>query len=115
MGIFGNNNKDKEVALHRKIAYDANEVNQEIGTIMKAMGSNAKKFDSLAEMMIDFSEQIADKLDVPDKEKLISINTELAALHENHNNLFRSVMDLSEKQMDRTDKAIEEYERVGTR
>ena len=117
MGLFGSNKgitKAREIELHRKMAHRANELNGEIGSITKEADSHGENFTDVSGKLIEFSEQVMDSLSPEQRAELIIITSGITDLHKSYNNLFRSILDLSSKQTERTRTAIEEYERIGT-
>ncbi|WP_286760927.1 hypothetical protein [Salegentibacter sp. UBA1130] len=113
MGLFGNKDHYYErVELAKKMAHNANDANVEIRDLMESFNASERRFDNLAEDMMEFSQKILHKLNEEEMEELTKLTEKVVEINKIHNSTIRKVIEISDNQNERAKDAIEHYSRI---
>ncbi len=112
MGLFGNNDRQAEIAIAKEMAHDANDVNKEIGEIVSIFDENHSSLENVSETMAEFSERLSTKLDIEDLKDLVEITELVGKLHTHYLESFSAILELSNNQNIRTKDSIDKYEAI---
>ena len=111
MGLFGNNNGEK-IELAKEMAHNANDANKEIGDVLLEFEENNERFENVTDNVLDLSQKILGKLADSEMKELTELTETVCELHKEYMKSFRMIMDLSKSQNNRTEIAIEKYQRI---
>ncbi len=93
-------------------AITANQLNIEIGQCMLDMEANNKAFTEFPVQFIAFAEKIMSKLDETEIQLLTHLSQKAIDYQKASTDNFQLILNLAEKQRQRTEKAIEVYEKI---
>ena len=106
MGIFGNNNGEK-IELAKEMAHNANDSNKEIGEVLLEFEENEERFEKVTDNILDLSQKVLSKLSDSEMKEFTNLTETVCELHKEYMKSFRMIIDLSKKQKERTENAIQ--------